>query len=66
MTRTLLSIGAVARACGISKQSVHGLLGRKELTAVKIGGIVRVPQAEVDRLIEPGLRDNDEGPAPTR
>ncbi len=49
----LYGVKDVADMFGVSSQAIRNMIEREELKAVKIGGSYRIPQKEIDRLIEP-------------
>ena len=49
----LYGVKEVADMFGVSSQAIRNMIDREELKAVKIGGSYRIPQKEIDRLIEP-------------
>lgn len=48
----LLKIGEVQEALSVGRSTVYQLINRGALKAVKLGRSLRVPDVEVDRLIE--------------
>ena len=40
----------VAAAIGVTRQTIHNLIGRGELRAVKVGRCTRIPASEARRL----------------
>lgn len=49
-TRRMYTVQETADMLGLSAPHVRRLIWRKELAAKKIGGAVRIPAAEIDRL----------------
>jgi excisionase family DNA binding protein len=54
--KLLLTIQETATALNLSRRSIARLLAGGELRAVRIGGAVRIPVAEVKRLASEGSR----------
>jgi len=54
--KLLLTIEETATALSLSRRSIARLLAGGELRAVRIGGAVRIPIAEVLKLAERGTR----------
>jgi excisionase family DNA binding protein len=50
----LISIAKAAEQLDVSRDTVRRLLAAGELRAVRIGTSVRVPRADVDRLVARG------------
>ena len=57
-TRKALSPESVAAHLDISVQGVRRLIKSGELRAVKLGRLVRIPTAEVERLVARARRAN--------
>lgn len=52
--RLAYRVPELANALGVCSQHVYNLIYRGEIRAVKIGASVRIPAAEVDRLLGGG------------
>ncbi|MGD9997158.1 MAG: helix-turn-helix domain-containing protein [Ilumatobacteraceae bacterium] len=50
--RLLLSVREAASALAVSRTTLYELMGRGEITPIRIGRCVRVPAAELHRFIE--------------
>jgi excisionase family DNA binding protein len=50
----LVSIAQAAELLGLSRDTVRRLLAVGELASVRIGAAVRIPRADVDRLVARG------------
>lgn len=47
----MLSVNETAEALNVSSNHVRNMLKKNQIRAVKIGGVVRIPETEVDRFI---------------
>jgi len=47
----LLKLSEVAARLSISRSTIYRLMARGELPVVRVGGILRFPATEIDRLI---------------
>jgi excisionase family DNA binding protein len=56
----MLTTSTVARMLGVSRQHVVDMCDRNELRYVRVGTHRRIPRSEVDRLIGPGFRREEE------
>ncbi len=56
MTTPLMTIGEFATALRITKACVRRWILERRITSIKVGRLVKLPQSEVERLIEAGLR----------
>ena len=54
--QTLLSVPQFANALGVKPSCVRRWILLRKITVIKIGRLVRVPVAEVQRLIDSGIR----------
>lgn len=52
-TSHALTVAATARALSLSEKSVYRAIARGDLAAVRIGRAIRIPKAELARLLEP-------------
>ena len=48
--RRYFTVGETAELLGLSRPKAYQMVGRGELRSLKIGGAVRVPREEIDRL----------------
>ena len=55
-TERLLSPHEVAERLSISRWTVYKMLGDGRIQSIKIGRLVRIPDSEVSRIVEQGLR----------
>ncbi len=55
----LLSLARAARMLGVHRQTLSHWIARGELRVVHIGGRVRVPYAEIQRLLKAEARSNE-------
>jgi len=53
---TLLSPHEFAERLSISRWTVYKMLGDGRIQSIKIGRLVRIPESEVLRIVEQGLR----------
>jgi len=51
---TLISIAQAAELLGVSRDTVRRLLAIGELSSIKIGAAIRIPRADVDRVVTRG------------
>jgi excisionase family DNA binding protein len=56
MAEKLMNVHQFAEALGITSAAVRRWLWERRVTAVKVGRCVRIPQSEVERIINAGLR----------
>lgn len=61
--RLAYRVAEAARLLGVSERTVRRLVASGQLRAVTVGGIVLVPRAELDRLLE-GDPASQAGPIP--
>jgi excisionase family DNA binding protein len=55
-----LTVAAVCSILGVSRPSVHALVRRGDLRAVRVGNVVRIPTTSLESfLIERGLNPSD-------
>ncbi len=59
----MLKIPEFANRLRLSDGSVKKMVARRQITIVKIGRSVRIPETELDRLIKAGTRPAREGRA---
>ena len=52
----LLDVGECAQRLGLKKSTIRRWLFDRRIASVKLGKSVRVPESEVDRLIQIGKR----------
>ncbi len=52
----LLTVKEFAETLGMKEPGVRRWLLERKITSVKLGRLVRIPAAEVQRLVESGLR----------
>ena len=50
----LLKVEAAATALDVSPKTLWGWIGQRRIEVVRLGRCVRIPEAEIDRLIESG------------
>ena len=55
-TRRLLTPAEAAKELAVSRQFVYKLAATGGIGAVRLGGVVRIPRAEIERLIESGTQ----------
>lgn len=55
----LLTVGEVAQILRISRTSVHNLIARGELPALRFGRTVRIPATAIVRMVEKCLEEGD-------
>ena len=55
-TRRLLTPAEAAEELGVSRQFIYKLAAHGDISAVRLGGLVRIPRVEVERLIESGTQ----------
>jgi len=55
-TERLLSPHELAERLSISRWTVYKMLGDGRIQSIKIGRLVRIPESEVLRIVEQGLR----------
>ncbi len=55
MERLLWRLSEVSEATGISRPELYLLIRRGRLRAVYVGRAVRIPAAELDRLVKYGI-----------
>jgi len=55
-TERLLSPHEVAERLSISRWTVYKMIGDGRIQSIKIGRLVRIPESEVSRIVEQGLR----------
>ena len=60
-TRGFLSASEAAAVLGLSSRTVYRMLSRGDLNAVRVGGSIRIPIAELERLpaYKPGQRGRE-------
>ena len=54
MERRLFRPAQVAEALAVSRGQIYRLIDQKRIQAVRIGSSVRIPRAELERLLESG------------
>lgn len=47
----LLTVAQVARVFSCTRHNIYRMLGRGELGSVRVGGLIRIPQPELDAYI---------------
>jgi len=52
MDRLLLRVNEVAETLALSRTKTYGLIGRGEIPAVAIDGVIRVPVTAVEEFVE--------------
>ena len=52
----LLSPHELAERLSISRWTVYKMIGDGRIQSIKIGRLVRIPDSEVNRIVEQGLR----------
>lgn len=50
-------INDTCRILSIGRSTLYGLIGKKKLKPIVIGGRTLIPKAEIERLIAEGSRD---------
>ena len=53
--RTFWSVREFAETTGLAVDTVYRMISRGELGAVRLGGEHRIPNAELDRIVEQAL-----------
>jgi excisionase family DNA binding protein len=48
--RRYLTVGEAAEHLSLSRPKVYQMVGRRELRALKIGGVARIPREEIECL----------------
>jgi len=56
MTTPLMSVGEFAAALRITKACVRRWILERQIASVKVGRLVKLPESEVQRIIEAGFR----------
>jgi excisionase family DNA binding protein len=56
MATTLMNVPEFAQALGVSKACVRRWILERRIASVKVGRLVKLPQSEVQRLIDSGWR----------
>ena len=54
MASKLVSKSQAAALLGVSEKTIDRMIARDELPAMKLGGLVRIPEAAVQRILEKG------------
>lgn len=54
MPKILLTVEETAVRLGVGHSSIYNLLNTKQLNAIKVGGVWRIPEAEVERYLIEG------------
>ena len=52
----LLSVPQVAERLGVTGSCIRRWILERKITTVKLGRLIRIPSAEIERLISSGLR----------
>lgn len=55
-TVTLLSVSQIAERLGVTEACIRRWILERKVATVKLGRLIRIPSAEVERLISSGLR----------
>lgn len=63
-TETLLAVPEAARRLAITEKTIRKWIMLRKITFVKLGVEVRIPQSEIDRVIEEGKRHRFTDKAP--
>jgi excisionase family DNA binding protein len=53
---TLLSVPQFANALGVTPACIRRWILERKITTVKLGRLIRVPDSEIERLVNSGLR----------
>lgn len=53
---TLLSVPQFANALGVTPACIRRWILERKIATVKLGRLIRIPSAEVERMISSGLR----------
>jgi excisionase family DNA binding protein len=53
---SLMSVPQFADALGVTRSCVRRWILLRRITTIKLGRLVRIPSAEIERLISSGLR----------
>jgi excisionase family DNA binding protein len=53
---TLLSVSQIAERLGVTEACIRRWILERKIATVKLGRLIRIPSAEVERLISSGLR----------
>jgi excisionase family DNA binding protein len=56
MHTTLMNVQEFAQALGVTKACVRRWILERRIASIKVGRLVKLPQSEVQRLIDSGWR----------
>jgi excisionase family DNA binding protein len=56
MHTTLLNVQEFAQALGVTKACVRRWILERRIASIKVGRLVKLPQSEVQRIIDSGWR----------
>ena len=56
LEHTLLSVSQIAERLGVTEACIRRWILERKITTVKLGRLIRIPSAELERLVSSGTR----------